>query len=94
RKDERRIAAEARERTQSLRAAVKKAEAEVARLSARRTEIDRVMFDPGSYEGPEKNLTMTELMKTRTEIERKLAAAEARWIEASEALEAAGLDAA
>jgi len=94
RKDERRQAAAARERTQSLRAAIRTAEADVARLSARRTEIDRIMFDPASYEGPEKNLTMTELMKTRTDVERKLAVAEARWVEASEALEAAESDAA
>jgi ATP-binding cassette subfamily F protein 3 len=94
RKDERRQAAAARERTQALRAAIRVAEAEVARLSARRTEIDRIMFDPASYEGPEKNLTMTELMKARTDVERKLAVAEARWVAASEALEAAEPDAA
>lgn len=94
RKDERRLAAAAREKNQALRAAVRAAEAEVAKLSARRTEIDRIMFDPASYNGPEKNLTMTELMKARTDVERKLAAAEARWLEASETLEAAEPDAA
>jgi ATP-binding cassette subfamily F protein 3 len=89
RKDERRNAAEARARTQALRNEVKKAETEMARLSAQRTEIDRALFDPKSYDGPHKDKTMTQLMKARAEIEEKLAAAEARWIEAAEALEQA-----
>ncbi len=89
RKDERRNAAEARARTQALRNAVKQAEAEMTRLSEQRTDIDRALFDPGSYEGPHKDRTVTQLMKTRAEIEEKLAAAEARWMEAAEALEQA-----
>jgi ATP-binding cassette subfamily F protein 3 len=94
RRDERRLAAEARERNRELRRAVAEAEAEVARLAERRTQIDRALFDPGSATGPEKNLTVTDLMKTRNEVERALARAEARWMSASEALEAAENDAA
>src|SRR3546814_7323632 len=50
RKDERRLAAEARERSQSLRKNVQEAERETARLARRRSEIDRAMFDPSSAE--------------------------------------------
>jgi ATP-binding cassette subfamily F protein 3 len=94
RKDERRNAAEARARNQALRTAVKQAETEMTRLSGQRTDIDRALFDPKSYEGPHKDKTVTQLMKTRAEIEQKLAAAEARWVEAAEALEQAESDAA
>lgn len=94
RKDERRNAAEARARNQALRTAVKQAETEMTRLAGQRTDIDRALFDPRNYEGPHKDRTVTQLMKTRAEIEQKLAAAEARWVEAAEALERAEADAA
>ena len=82
-KDQRRIAAETREQSQVLRKAVKDAEAEVAKLTQRRSEIDRALFDPKG------DLKVSELMKTRADVERKLVAAEARWLDASEALEQA-----
>jgi ATP-binding cassette, subfamily F, member 3 len=82
-KDRRRMAAEAREQSQALRKAVKQAEAEVAKLTAERSEIDRSLFDPKA------NQKVSELMKTRAAVEKKLAAAEAKWLQASEALEAA-----
>jgi len=90
RKDERRQAAEARERSRALRQAVTNAEKETARLTARRSEIERAMFDPASAVAQDRQLTMTELMKARADVERQLAAAEAHWLEASEALEQAG----
>ncbi len=89
RKDQRRLAAEAREQTQVLRKAVKHAEGEIANLTAKRTELDRALFDPKNYDGPHKDVAAGQLMKTRADIERKLAIAEARWIEAGEALEQA-----
>ncbi len=86
RKDERRIAAAARERGQALRQRAKAAEAEMAKLAADRSAIDRAMFDPGSV--PHfADLTMSELMRRRAELEARLNAAEAQWLEASEALE-------
>jgi ATP-binding cassette subfamily F protein 3 len=88
-KDQRKAAAEAREQTQSLRKAVKQAETEMASFTAKRSDIDRALFDPNGYEGPYKNVPAGQLMKTRGDIERKLEAAEAKWLEASEALEAA-----
>jgi ATP-binding cassette subfamily F protein 3 len=87
RKDERRLAAAAREKTQSLRQEAKKAEAEIARLTAQKSAVDRAMFDPAGAEAALAKLTMTDLMKRRAEIERQLEAAEARWLETSEALE-------
>jgi ATP-binding cassette, subfamily F, member 3 len=88
RKDDRRAAAAAREKSQSLRRDAKAAEAEIARLTAQRSAVDLAMFDPGSAEAALAKLTMTELMKRRAELEAKIAAAEARWLEASEAIEA------
>ncbi|MDT9600771.1 ABC-F family ATP-binding cassette domain-containing protein [Sphingosinicella rhizophila] len=89
RKDSRRAAAEARSRNQELRKTVKREEAEIVRLTARRSAIDRAMFDPSNADAADTKLTMTELMKLRATVERDLEQAEARWLEASEALEEA-----
>jgi ATP-binding cassette subfamily F protein 3 len=59
----------------------------MAKLEALRTAIDRAMFDPAGAEASLAKLTMTELMKRRADVERKIKAAEAQWLEASEALE-------
>lgn len=92
RKDERRKAAQARERNQALRKAVKQAEAEVKRLSDARAEIDRVAFAPKGEADGSNSESLTELMEQRGEIEQKLAAAEDRWMQASEALDSAESD--
>ena len=76
--------------SRALRQAVTNAEKETVRLTARRSEIERAMFDPASAGAQDRQLTMTELMKARADVERQLAAAEAHWLEASEALEQAG----
>ena len=94
RKEERRLAAEAREKTRALRKAVDNAEREVNQLTERQKDIDRALFDPKNYDGPQSALTATDLMKKRSEVERSLAKAEARWLEANEALEDADSDAA
>jgi len=87
RKDARRAAAEAREQSQGLRKAAKAAEAELARLTEQRSTIDRAMFDPSGAAPDLAKLTMTDLMKRRAEVEAKIEAAEAAWLEASEKLE-------
>ncbi len=89
RKDDRKAAAQAREQAQALRKALRDAEADMARLSAVRSAIDRAMFDPASADADHARLTMGELMQRRAKIAAALEAAEARWIEVSEALEAA-----
>ncbi|HWL48130.1 MAG TPA: ABC-F family ATP-binding cassette domain-containing protein [Sphingomonadaceae bacterium] len=87
RRDDRRAAAEARERSQALRRQVKDAEAAIARWTARRSALDRAMFDPAGADPEDRDQTMTVLMKRRAEAEAKLEAAEALWLEASEAME-------
>jgi ATP-binding cassette subfamily F protein 3 len=87
RKDERRAEAEARAQGQSLRKTAQAAEAEIARLEKRKTEIERAMFDPASASAEDSKRTMSELMKLLAETGAKLAEAERRWLEASEAME-------
>ncbi|WBX83735.1 ABC-F family ATP-binding cassette domain-containing protein [Sphingosinicella microcystinivorans] len=89
RKDARKAAADTREQTKRLRAAVKTAEAEIARLSAERSAVDRAMFDPSSADSAHAKKTMTELMKLRADLSDRIEAAEAEWLVASEALEIA-----
>ena len=52
------------------------------RLSQQRAEIDEMLSRPNTN-----GASIAELMKTRSEVERRLAAAEQSWIEASEAVE-------
>jgi ATP-binding cassette subfamily F protein 3 len=89
RKDERRAAAEARERSQKLRKQALAAEQDIARLEARKTALERAMFDPASASPEDAALAMSVLMKRHAEAAAALAAAEARWLEASEAIEEA-----
>ena len=85
RKDERRMTAHAREQYKALRKAVLLAEAELKRLWQRRTEIDQMLAVPQSTKGT----SVSDLMKTRAEIERQIAKAEQGWLEAGEAAERA-----
>ncbi len=85
RKAGRRLSAELRERNQALRKRATQAEAEMARLVKRRAEIDAMLAAP-----PANGHSVSELMKTRAEVERNLVSAEHRWLEATEAAERAG----
>jgi ATP-binding cassette subfamily F protein 3 len=87
RKADKRAAAEARERAKALRDAVSKAEKAMAALTSERSRIDRAMFDPASAGPEEAGQTMSELMRRRADVEARLEAAEAAWVEASETLE-------
>ena len=87
-KDQRKAAAEAREKSQELRKRAKVIEGELEKLAALRSAVDKAMFDPTSASGELAKLTMTELMKRRAQIEDDVAAAEVRWLEANEAIEA------
>ncbi|QMW22844.1 ABC-F family ATP-binding cassette domain-containing protein [Sandaracinobacteroides saxicola] len=88
-KKDRQAAAKAREATKALREAAAAAEADVTRLATRRAAIDRALFDPGSADPADAKRTASELMRLHGETSRALEAAEARWLEASEAVEAA-----
>lgn len=87
RKDDRKAAAAAREQNKALRTEVSAAEKEMAALTAHRSRIERAMFDPDTAGPEEQGMKMGDLMVRRTEIEKRLEAAEARWLEASTALE-------
>lgn len=89
-KDDRKAAAQAREKLQALRKTVRDAEAEMAKLSVVRSSIDRAMFDPKTADPEHASLTMGELMQRRAKVSEALEAAEARWVAASEVLEAEG----
>ena len=88
RKAEKRNAAEWREKQKGLKAAVSKAEKEMASLAAERSRIDQALFDPKGASGAEAKMTMTDLMVKRAAVDKKLGAIEESWIEASAALEA------
>ena len=92
RKDERRAAAQARERTKHLRAAAREAEKGMALLTEQRKEIDRAMFDPDGASEAYQGKSMSDLMKLRCDVEKKLERAEVVWLEASEALEGISAD--
>jgi ATP-binding cassette, subfamily F, member 3 len=85
RKEARRLAAEASERAKAARKLAATAEAELKLLWKRRDEIDAALSSPQSNGGQ----PVGELMKARAEVEREVAQAEQRWIEASEAAEQA-----
>ena len=86
-KEDRKAAAAAREQSKTLRAEIARAEKEMDSLTAHRSRIERAMFDPDTAGPDERNLTMTDLMVRRADIEKKLAAAELCWLEASAALD-------
>jgi ATP-binding cassette subfamily F protein 3 len=86
--EERRPAPHARQASAGLRKAVKDAEGEIAKAQRALAEVDGALA--GIASPALKPLSMGELMKRRGEVEARLEAAEAVWLQASEALEAAG----
>ena len=89
RKEDKKAAAAAREAQSKLKRAVSDAEADLAKLEVVLSAIDQAMFDPQSASNEYAGLTMGELSQRRGKIVAAQEAAEARWIEASEALEKA-----
>jgi len=86
-RDQRRVAADRRQRLAPLKRAVEQAEKEIARLEAKRTEIAARLNDPALYNGPSEAITTAQ--KDKAWIDRDLASAEERWIEANDAYEKA-----
>ena len=82
-------AAAAREAAAKIRKDVSDAEADLAKYEVVLSAIDRAMFDPQGAANEYKGLTMSELSQRRGKIVSAQEAAEARWVAASEALEAA-----
>jgi ATP-binding cassette, subfamily F, member 3 len=83
-KEERRLAAAAREAAKDAQKTLAMTEAEIAKLTKRRSEIENAMFDPASAAKEDAKLTMSELSKLRGQIEKAIEAAEAKWLAASE----------
>jgi ATP-binding cassette, subfamily F, member 3 len=88
-KKDRKAAARAREVVRQAGKEVSEAEAEIARLQAQASSIDRAMFDPASAEPPLRELTMGELAQRRARLDEELERAEQRWLAAGERLEKA-----
>ncbi|MHA1517442.1 MAG: ABC-F family ATP-binding cassette domain-containing protein [Alphaproteobacteria bacterium] len=83
RKEQRKAAADARERTKGLRKAIAQAEADMKVLSMRRDAIDAKLAASGGAND------VSDLMKQRGALSREIEEAEGRWLEASEVVEAA-----
>ncbi len=88
-KKDKKAAAQDREKAQALRKAAQDAEAVTIKLTAEQSALDKAMFDPSTAEPALAKLPMSELMKRRADVAEKLEAAEAKWLEASEALDQA-----
>ncbi|BAQ18033.1 ABC-F family ATP-binding cassette domain-containing protein [Methyloceanibacter caenitepidi] len=82
RKEKRKAAADARERTKPLRKAIADAEADMKTLTKKREVVDAKLIDASPAQA-------SELMKQRGQLTREIEEAEARWLEASEAVETA-----
>ena len=87
RKKDRRAAADLRAQSQDLRRAAEAAEAEVTRLTAERSAIDRAMFDPAGAAPALAKLPMSTLARMHAETSTALDQAELAWLEISERLE-------
>jgi ATP-binding cassette subfamily F protein 3 len=87
-KEDRKAAAAAREAAAKIKKDVSDAEADLAKYEVVLSAIDRAMFDPQGASNEYAGLTMSELSQRRGKIVAAQEAAEARWIAASEALEA------
>ncbi len=70
------------------RKTIRDTEAEIATLTSDRNAIDRAMFDPKTAEPRFAKLAMSELMKRRADVQDRIETLEAKWLEATEALEA------
>jgi ATP-binding cassette, subfamily F, member 3 len=87
-REARRAAAGRRQALGSLRQALRKAEAELAAVTARKAALDRRLADSSTY--AEGGAALQELLRDQAATAEALAAAEARWLAAAEAIERAG----
>ena len=71
------------------RKTIRDTEAEIATLTTDRNAIDRAMFDPRTAEPRFAKLAMGDLMKRRADVQGQIETLEAKWLEATEALETA-----
>jgi len=88
RREQKRAEAEHRNRLSPLRAEVRAIEEEIARLERERTEIERALSDPTTYDAVARQALADTLSRQR-EIRSRLDDLESRWLEVSEALQSA-----
>ncbi len=89
-KKDRKAAKKDREEARLLRSKVSDAEKEIARLHKECADLDAALIDPSSAKGALAKLSMSELAQRRSQLSDELEAVEARWLEASESLDALG----
>ncbi len=85
-KDDRKAAAEAREKAQVLKKDAQAIERDLLKLTEQRDALDAAMA--GQATPALAKLTMAQLMKRRASLDTEIEAAEAKWMHANEALEA------
>ncbi|WCP71112.1 ABC-F family ATP-binding cassette domain-containing protein [Sphingomonas hankookensis] len=85
-KNDRKAAAEAREKAQVLRKGAQAIERDLARLTEQRDALDAAMA--GQASPALAKLTMAQLMKRRASLDTEIEVAETKWMEANGALEA------
>jgi ATP-binding cassette, subfamily F, member 3 len=88
-REERRDRAEVRAATAPLRKRAKEAETKLAKLAAERATLEAKLADPALY-APGKAAQVTEAQTRLAAVNRETEAMEQEWLEAAEALEAAG----
>ena len=89
RKDQRRTAAQARAALAPLRRKAAQAERVMAELEAERLALQAKLADPALYDGAPDRITALQI--ALSDVETRLQATEADWLEAQEALEAAAV---
>ncbi|MGJ3259402.1 MAG: ribosomal protection-like ABC-F family protein [Rhodospirillales bacterium] len=87
RKQARKERAEQRQATAALRKTIKNVEARIAKLEAEKASLEQRLADPEVYNGATRDLM--DLQLKHANIKEAIAAAEAEWLEAQEALEGA-----
>jgi len=88
RREARRVAAEQRRALEPLRRSLRAAEKTLGELGARKAALDRRLADPDTYEA--EGSALGALMREQASLAAELEDAEARWLEAAQAIEAAG----
>ena len=89
-KSDRRAGDDERGKSKAARQKLTQVEAELARLGAEKSAMDRAMFDPKGADAALAALPMTTLMKRRADVAKALESVEAEWLELSESLEQVG----
>lgn len=87
-KEQRRLAAEKRQKLQPYKKAIESLEKDIEKLSKQKVKIDEALAEPELYDGSDKNVArLTDLQLEQKKLEDKIADREAQWLQAQEDLE-------